>query len=169
MVGTSRCGCPRPYGGRNGFARRPALPRLLRRKPARTAQRAVPTKRSRKIGRDIALRCPPRPYGGRNETPKSSCKRAWLYHVRFRRLTLRSATGTAQRARPYQRKKEPLRRAAPVKNKNKQTPRDYAFLRRNITSEARPPKPANAKVAGSGIGATGVTLNPFACPRASPT
>jgi hypothetical protein len=73
----------------------------------------------------------------------------------FRRLTLRSATGTAQRtvptnagqrAIPTKGKKEPLRRAALVNKNLKLNLCDYAFLRRNAMSEARLPKPANAGV-----------------------
>ena len=47
-------------------------------------------------GRDIALRCPRPRSSGRNDLPNVAA----LY-IRFRRLTLRSATGTAQRAGPY--------------------------------------------------------------------
>jgi hypothetical protein len=47
-------------------------------------------------GRDIALRCPrPRSSGRNPQTKERSCEHS------FRRLTLRSATGTAQRASPY--------------------------------------------------------------------
>jgi len=47
-------------------------------------------------GRDIALRCPRPCPSGRNDWPSVSA-----LHIPFRRLTLRSATGTAQRASPY--------------------------------------------------------------------
>ena len=49
------------------------------------------------FGRKIALRFPRPSQRGRNEWPATSAFPAF----RFRRLTLRSATGTAQRARPY--------------------------------------------------------------------
>jgi len=47
-------------------------------------------------GRDIVVRCPRPRSSGRNDLPNVTA-----LHIRFRRLTLRSATGTAQRASPY--------------------------------------------------------------------
>ena len=47
----------------------------------------------------------------------------------------------------------------PWKTKNKQYRQAYACLRRNAMSEARPPKPAKASVAGSGPATTLNELN----------